>query len=55
MSNDIQYPEEVMARGRYRALQEYPEIRELIDFYGAQTVERAAARVLRREIRRDGP
>lgn len=54
MSEDIQYPEEVMARGRYRMLHEYPEIRELIDFYGAKNVERAAVRLLRREIRRDG-
>lgn len=55
MSEDIQYPEEVMARGRYRMLHEYPEIRELIDFYGAKNVERAAVRVLRREMMGDRP
>jgi len=55
MSEDIQYPEEVKERHRYRLLHEYPEIRELNRFYGAKTVERAAVQVLRRELRGDRP
>lgn len=56
MSEDTQYPEEVKERHRrYRLLHEYPAIRELIRFYGAKTVERAAVQLLRRELRGDRP
>ena len=52
MTEDIKYPEEIRAGHRKRVLLNvHPDIKRLADHYGADNVLRAAAQILRRELR----
>jgi hypothetical protein len=52
MTDDVQYPEEIRAASRESVLlRVHPEIKRLADWYGADNVLRAAAQILRRELR----
>jgi GGDEF domain-containing protein len=54
MTKDIKYPEEIRAEHQERVvLTVHPDIKRLADQYGADNVLRAAAQILRRELRGD--
>ncbi len=52
MTGDIKTPEEIRTQYQeYVLLRVHPEIKRLADHYGADNVLRAAAQILRRELR----